>query len=165
MMFGNKFVNESAKIDLSLSTPIQVYNWMNRNLRYKQFSKLMSAQEVYEKKYGSCHDFVQFEDYFFKKFDFKYGKVFAIEYTSGKKSGGRTHSFIWFIKKDKYYWFEYAWPSHKGINGPYDSLNELKNDFKDKMLKESNFEDVEFSAVKGIKVGMTLDEYVKACLK
>ena len=33
------------------------------------------------------------------------------------------------------------------------------------MLKESKYEGVKFSAIKGIKPGMTLDEYVKACLK
>lgn len=167
MIYGNIFLEKSGGIsDLKFNNPKELYNWMKSNIRYSNFYELKSAQEVYESKCGSCHDQVMFEDYFFmRQFNLKYSRLFAIEYKDGENKGGRTHSFIYYIDNDKYYWFENSWPSNKGINGPYNSLNELKNDFIDKMLSETKrYNKVLIRTVKGVKPGMTLNQYVNACI-
>lgn len=149
----------------TINTPKELSNWMKTNIHYKEYDRLMTADEVFDKKKGSCHDQVNFEVEFFKKFNLKYGKEFLIEYNEGETSGGRTHSFIWFTTKGKYYWFENAWNGEQGIHGPYDSIIDIKKEVKEKMLKSSRFNNIEFSSVKNIKPGMTLDEFVTACLE
>lgn len=149
----------------TINTPKELSNWMKTNIHYKEYDRLMTANEVFDKKKGSCHDQVNFEVEFFKKFNLKYGKEFLIEYNEGETSGGRTHSFIWFTTKGKYYWFENAWNDEQGIHGPYDSIIDIKKEVKEKMLKGSRFNNIEFSSVKNIKPGMTLDEFVTACLE
>ena len=166
MIYGNKFLLlENSIINLQINNPKELSKYMKSNISYKNFTKLMTAQEVYASKKGSCHDQVQFEDYFFRKFKLKYGKLFSIEYNDGEESGGRTHSFIWYIDNNKYYWFENSWKTYSGINGPYESLSDLKKDFIEKDLKESNkYSKIMIRTVKNIKPGMTLNEYVNNCL-
>lgn len=149
----------------TINTPKELSNWMKTNIHYKEYDRLMTANEVFDKKKGSCHDQVNFEVEFFKKFNLKYGKEFLIEYNEGESSGGRTHSFIWFTTKGKYYWFENAWGGEQGIHGPYDSIIDIKKEVKEKMLKNSRFSNVEFSSVKNVKPGMSLGEFVTSCLE
>lgn len=149
----------------TINTPKELSNWMKTNIHYKEYDRLMTANEVFDKKKGSCHDQVNFEVEFFKKFNLKYGKEFLIEYNEGETSGGRTHSFIWFTTKGKYYWFENAWGGEQGIHGPYDSITDIKKEIKEKMLKNSRFNNVEFSSVKNVKPGMSLGEFVSSCLE
>lgn len=149
----------------TINTPKELSNWMKTNIHYKEYDRLMTANEVFDKKKGSCHDQVNFEVEFFKKFNLKYGKEFLIEYNEGETSGGRTHSFIWFTTKGKYYWFENAWNDEQGIHGPYDSIIDIKKEVKEKMLKNSRFSNVEFSSVKNVKPGMSLGEFVASCLE
>lgn len=149
----------------TINTPKELSNWMKTNIHYKEYDRLMTANEVFDKKKGSCHDQVNFEVEFFKKFNLKYGKEFIIEYNEGESSGGRTHSFIWFTTKGKYYWFENAWGGEQGIHGPYDSIIDIKKEVKEKMLKNSRFSNVEFSSVKNVKPGMSLGEFVTSCLE
>lgn len=149
----------------TINTPKELSNWMKTNIHYKEYDRLMTADEVFDKKKGSCHDQVNFEVEFFKKFNLKYGKEFLIEYNEGESSGGRTHSFIWFTTKGKYYWFENAWNGEQGIHGPYDSIIDIKKEVKEKMLKNSRFNNVEFSSVKNVKPGMSLGEFVTSCLE
>ena len=171
MIYGNRFygyniVNENYVIDLDIKNPEELISYMKKNIKYKQFTKLMTPEEVFNLKKGSCHDQVVFENYFFKKFDLKYNRLFAIEYNENESKGGRTHSFLWYIKNNKYYWFENSWSTYTGINGPYNSLSDLKNDFKEKMLKETNkYNNVLLRVIKNVKPGMTLDQYVSACIK
>ena len=166
MIYGNKFLlNENYSIELDVKNPVELYVYMRNNISYKNYTKLMTPEEVFNTKKGSCHDQVVFENYIFRRFNLTHGRIFAIEYNDNETKGGRTHSFLWYKENNKYYWFENSWPSHLGINGPYNSLSDLKNDFKIKMLKETNkYEKVLLKAVKNVKPGMTLNEYVSACI-
>lgn len=159
-------INESFKDELSsIKNPKELSAWMKTNIKYKEYDKLMTAEDVYNKKCGSCHDQVIFEEVFFKKWDIKHGKIFFIEYNEGEQIGGNTHTLLYYIESNKYYWFENAWGGQEGIHGPYNSLNDLKEDVKSKDLKNSKFKNVEFSSVKNIKTGMSLGDYVNACLE
>lgn len=160
---NESYINES--LDIDFNTPEELSNWMKKNIKYKEYDKLMSAKEVYDTKHGSCHDQVVFEDEIFKNMKIKHGKLFFIEYNEGEQQGGKTHTLLYYIKDNKYYWFENAWGGEEGIHGPYDSLSSLKDDVKERNMKNSNYDDIEFSTVKNIKTGMTLGEYVSACLK
>lgn len=159
-------INESFKDELSsIKNPKELSAWMKTNIKYKEYDKLMTAEDVYNKKCGSCHDQVIFEEVFFNKWNIKHGKIFFIEYNEGEQIGGNTHTLLYYIESNKYYWFENAWGGQEGIHGPYNSLNDLKEDVKSKDLKNSKFKNVEFSSVKNIKTGMSLGDYVNACLE
>jgi len=137
---------------------------MKSNIRYANFTKLMSPEEVWNKGKGSCHDQCMFEDWAFSKMKIQHGKLFLIEYNDGEDTGGRTHTLLYYKENNKIYWFENSWEGQIGIHGPYNSMNELKKDVETKMLKDSKYKNVEFAKVKNIKVGMTLGEYVDSCL-
>lgn len=166
---NKSYINESTKSFkdelINIKTPKELSTWMKTNIKYKEYDKLMTAEDVYNKKCGSCHDQVIFEEVFFNKWNIKHGKIFFIEYNEGEQIGGNTHTLLYYIESNKYYWFENAWGGQEGIHGPYNSLNDLKEDVKSKDLKNSKFKNVEFSSVKNIKTGMSLGDYVNACLE
>jgi len=163
MYFGN-ILNESNNIDKEFTSPEELFEYMKSNIKYKNFDKLMSAYEVYHTKKGSCHDQCEFENYIFNKLKISHDRLFLIEHNNDNNPGGRTHTLLYFIKNNKYYWFENSWGGNKGIF-EYDSLSDMKKDIKSKMLSESNYKFIEFAKVKNVKVGMNLQEYVDACLK
>lgn len=148
----------------AFDSPLKLLLWMKNNINYKEYSYLMTAEEVYKEKTGSCHDQVIFEMFYFEKMKIKYGTIFFIEYNDDN-IGGATHSLLYYIKNGKYYWFENAWEEEKGIHGPYNSLKDLKDEVKEKDLKNSKYNNIEFGSIKNVKSGMTLNEFVQACLK
>lgn len=151
--------------ELSFKNPKELSDWMKRNIGYKKYDKLMSPEDVFNAKKGSCHDQVMFEDYFFKKMGISHGKIFLIEYNEGEQEGGKTHSFIYYKDNNKFYWFENAWGGEEGIHGPYNSLNDLKDEVTEKTLKNSRYNNVEFSTVKNVETGMNLGDFVSSCLE
>lgn len=146
-------------------SPKELSDWMKKNIKYKEFSKLMTPEEVYKEKKGSCHDQVCFEWYVFHKMKVSCNRLFLIEHDNKpNEPGGRTHTLLYYMDDEKLFWFENAWGGQEGIHGPYDSLSALKKEVKELMLKDSKYKFVEFAPVKTIKFGMTLQEYVEACL-
>ena len=160
----NNSINESADIDISFNSPKELSDWMKKNIKYKEFTKLMSAEEVYAAEGGSCHDQAEFENYMFNIMNIKHGRIFFIEYNKDSNQGGMTHTFLYYKEKNKFYWFENAWGGQEGIHGPYNSIAEMKDKVKELHMKNSKFDDIEFANVKNIKPGMNLQEYVDACL-
>ena len=59
------YVMESTNIEFH--TPEELLKWMNQNIRYSNFTKLKSPEEVFTSKSGSCHDQVMFEMYCLRK--------------------------------------------------------------------------------------------------
>lgn len=150
--------------DLDIFTPKELSNWMRRHIKYREFSHLMTPQEVMDKKAGSCHDQVMFEKTMFSKMHIPHGELFFMEYNEGESVGGRTHTLLWYKdNKGKYYWFENSWGGHEGIHGPYSSIKDLKKDVIDRMLAESPYTKVYSTTVTGVRSGMSLNEYVQAC--
>lgn len=154
----NKFIHNNIK------TPEDLLYWMKSNIKYSEFNKLMSPEEVYEQKKGSCHDQSNFVYYVLNKLHLKKGRLFIIENNEETGQGGETHSFAYFIRKKNYYWFESAWESNIGIHGPYNSLANMKKDVEDKWNKKKSYPNLYITTVRGVKEGMNLQEFVDACL-
>ena len=110
MSFLNYLIETSLE---NIKSDVELSNWMKKNIKYKEFTKLMSADEVMKERKGSCHDQVMFELYWLKKLGYNPKAIFFIEYNDN--NGGETHSFVYYNKKDKVCWFENAWGGNEGI--------------------------------------------------
>ena len=93
------YVMESTNIEFH--TPEELLKWMNQNIRYSNFTKLKSPEEVFTSKSGSCHDQVMFEMYCLRKMGLTPKAEFFIEYHPHKTQGGMTHSFVYYKKENK----------------------------------------------------------------
>ena len=88
-------------MDIEFKTPLELYNWMHKNLKYKHTGKFLSVKEVYNSRYGDCHDQANFEIYFLKKMNLKCGRIFMIEYSTWDSPGGATHTLAYYIQNNK----------------------------------------------------------------
>lgn len=165
---NDELVQESdinaEKNKLYFINPEDLLSWMKSNISYHSSGRLLSWEEVLEKKSGDCHDQVEFASHFFKDMNLRYGKLFMVEYSKWNSPGGATHSLLYFFKDKSIYWFENAWGDKKGIHGPYNSLVELKNDVFKNWNFSGNNTKLLMSSVKGVKPGIKLNDYVNACL-
>lgn len=153
----DKFIYQKIK------TPEDLLKWMKKNVSYHNFTRLKSPDELYKSRTGSCHDQSLFVKYVLNKLHIKNGSLFIIECPEKGGAGGETHSFTYFKKNKKLYWFESAWDGNIGIHGPYDSLSELKQDVEDKWNKKLKYPILFITSVKNTQYGMTLGEFVNAC--
>ena len=141
-----------------------------KKFKYKKFNRLMSPDEVYEKKQGSCHDQVMYEMSELRKMGFDPKAKFVMEY-SNDGTGGMTHSFVYFKNGDKVSWLENAWEDRAGIKD-YDSIKDIEKEIrrahkngefgdksKYKHIVFGNFDDKEHTP------GETLQELVDKCLE
>ena len=154
----------------NINTPKELSDWMKRNIKYKEFDKLMSYDDVLSTGKGSCHDQALFEKKVFDKYlDLKTGLLFFVEYNESESAGGMTHTLLYYIENGKYYWFENAWGGEDGIHGPYGSIKELKNAVTakhNKMPSSKRYRNLEWGTVpvSKLKPGISLGEYVDICL-
>ena len=153
-----------SKVKDNLDT--ELLKWMKSHIKYHNYTKLMSHDEVKEKGYGSCHDQVMFE---LKELSPYHPKaMFLIEYNPATNQGGETHSFVYYKKGDKFYWFENAWGSYVGIH-PFNSVSDIKKFIRDshnngKLGNVKKFPNIEITSFKSHKPGETLGEFVDKCL-
>lgn len=156
--------NESVKNVEDVKTPDDLMSWMKKSILYSHETHFKSYKEVMDTLKGDCHDQTEFESHYFRKMNIKYGKLFIIEYKDWNHPGGATHSLLYFYKNKKLYWFENAWEDECGIHGPYKEIKELKDDICKRWKFSGNFNKLLITSVKGVKPGMTLNEYVNVCL-
>lgn len=160
------YIMESTNIEFH--TPEELLKWMNQNIRYSEFTKLKSPEEVYTSKSGSCHDQVMFELYHLRKMGLKPKAEFFIEYHPHKVEGGMTHSFVYYKKDGKVCWFEHAWGDMKGIH-VFKSLDTIKKYIRGKH-KRGDFGDfdkypiIRFKAMGSHTPGESLGELVSKSL-
>lgn len=142
--------------------------YMKVNIKYSEFKKLKTPEEVIKTKSGSCHDQVNLEYKVLSKLGYKPKILFFIAFKEESDVGGMTHSLCYYEKDNKVYWFENSWEDAKGLR-KYNSLNELKNDIwkrYKKMEESKNFPELEFKII-GInhyKTGITLGEFVSSIM-
>lgn len=105
-------------------TPENLLEWMKKNFKYSNFTRMKSIGEMLLYPRGSCHDQTHFVSYFLGNMKLQNGQYFMIE--SNTSMGGETHSFAWFKRNNKYYWFENAWESQRGIH-EFNSLRDMTN--------------------------------------
>lgn len=161
------YIMESTNIEFH--TPEELLKWMNQNIRYSEFTKLKSPEEVYTSKCGSCHDQAMFELYHLRKMGLKPKAEFFIEYHPHKVGGGRTHSFVYYKKDGKVCWFEHAWGDMEGIH-TFKSLGTIKKYIREKHKRGDfgNFKVypvIKFKAMGSHTPGESLGELVSKALK
>lgn len=118
----NKITGKDKK-KLRFNTPEELLSWMKNNFKYTRHTKLKTISEMLLVPRGSCHDQTHFESYFIGQMNLPHGVYFMIE-SNFKRQGGETHSFLWFKRDNKYYWFENAWEDMQGIH-EFNSLKDM----------------------------------------
>lgn len=159
--------NKNDNVDFK--SPEDLLRWMKSNIRYKNFTKLMSPEEVYEQKKGSCHDQVMFELYHLRRMRLKPSAYFLIEYNEeGSGRDNVTHSFVYYEKNHHIYWFENAWGGQEGIhkfNSKQDMLDHISElHKKGKFGNYKKYPKLEFTSFKSHKPGETLQQVVDIAL-
>lgn len=99
-----------------------------RSIKYKDFTKLMSPDDVRRTRSGSCHDQVMYELLELRKLGLNPKATFVME-VDDNGQGGMTHSFVHYKNGDKTSWFENAWSERSGIKD-YNSLSAIKNEIR-----------------------------------
>lgn len=162
--------NESVNSNIQIfNSPEELSKWMKSNIRYKDFSRLMSPQEVYDKKCGSCHDQVMFELYQLRKMNKSPKALFIIEYNN--ENTGRdnvTHSLVYYTDRNNIYWFENAWGGQEGIH-KFNNIKELKDKIKELHSKKAfgnvnKYPELEITSFGVHKPGETLQQLVDKCV-
>lgn len=145
-------------------------SYMKTNIKYSEFTKLKSAEEVERTGSGSCHDQVMYEMKKLRELGYKPKAQFVIEYDPKSGQGGTTHSFVHFKNGNQTIWFENAWGGEEGVH-KYSSLKEIKEvirrKHKDGQFGDNNkFTKLEFSDFKPDKQkpGSSLQEVVDVAL-
>lgn len=158
-----EFIFEATLINGDLKTDDDLLKWMQKNIRYVNFTKLKSAEEVFDSKTGSCHDQVMYELNELRKLGYKNVQVWFIMECTDQGQGGETHSAVTYEKDGKTYYFENAWSKNAGIHELKDSVEKLfywyhKNG-KWGNIKE--YENIGVSRFNG-KPGMSLQDLVNS---
>lgn len=162
----SKNVNESTLLEsVSSNYPKELYSWMNTNIRYKSTGILLSPEEVEEYGYGDCHDQANYIHSKLSTKDISNGRLFVIEYNNLNSPGGKTHTAAYYKQNGKYYWIENAWYGQTGIHGPYNNIFNLKIAIANVWVW-GNYKNLYVGSVNSsnIKYGMSLNDYVNACL-
>jgi len=79
------------------TSPAELVRSMHKRIKYKDFDKLMSPQEVASSNSGSCHDQVMYEIQKLKNLGLSPKALFVME--SAGQQGGMTHSLVYFFLK------------------------------------------------------------------
>jgi len=148
------------------------YGWLDSNkvihneidLYFKKRFVLSNPEEVINYKHGICYDLVELERMYFKNIGLKFNSYFMGYYESHNI---KTHTFLVYEDKEKFYWFEYAWEKYRGIH-EYMSLYELLTDIRDKFKKYNNIEHMDYDYLcvykyKKPKAHLSLKEFYKHC--
>lgn len=158
--------NTTAKSDNTVSdNPEELSSWMKRNIKYANFTKLKSHDEVLKTRCGSCHDQVMFELTELKNYHPK--AEFLIEYNDSESSNAVTHSFVYYEKDGKTYYFENAWGGHAGIKQM--NLEEIKDYFikahkKGEFGNYNRYPNIQFTPFGHHEPGESLGEFVNKCV-
>lgn len=163
-------VIEESSIDYSQwKNDKELSAWMKKNIKYTNYTKLMTPDEVYESKKGSCHDQVMFELSALRKMGYKPKALFIIEYNENDDGrDNETHSLVYYEKNNKVYWFENAWGGMEGIH-EFKSVQDLKDKLiqlhnSGKMGNCNKYPELEITSFKSHKPGESLQELVDICV-
>ncbi len=91
---------------------------------FSDIYRLQSASDLQESYIGLCFDQVELERKLFSAMKVSF-RTYLLLYDDKKLNKG--HTFLVFKDKEKYYWFEHAWFSYKGVHA-YSSKEELLQD-------------------------------------
>ena len=139
-------------------------------VKYKNFTKLMSHDDVKDKKSGSCHDQVMYEMAELRKMGLNPKGIFVME-VDDNGQGGMTHSLVYYKNGNKISWLENAWSERAGISD-YDSLKSIKREIQKahesgEFGEKSKYNNLVFGTFndEDHHAGESLQELVDICLK
>lgn len=171
--FMSEYINNYYIEDLeNAKSPKELLSIMN-NIEYDESIKdwkLKIPPQTWKVKKGNCHDQSLLAKWWFDKMGYICGQLFFIEMNDGESTGGNAHTLTWYQKDDKYFWFEHSWENKRGIHGPYNSIDELKEDVyreweSDDDINSHKYKRIEFFDIPKYKPGMTLGEYINSWTK
>lgn len=90
---------------------------------YIDFDTLMSPNQVFKTKSGSCHDMTMFEYDELSKQGLN-PKAKFIMAVDDNGFGEETHSFVYYGEDSTLFWFEQAWEDYSGIHA-FDTEQEM----------------------------------------
>lgn len=125
-MLDKKHRDQWTDPDMATS-PTELVNSMQKKIKYKNFDKLMTPEEVQASKSGSCHDQVMYELKKLQELGLSPKALFVME--SSGIQGGMTHSLVYFYKNNKVYWVENAWTERAGVHA-YNTIDDIKKEIK-----------------------------------
>ena len=159
---------EESNNELSFKSDKDLLEWMKKNIKYSNYTKLKSHDEVLKSKKGSCHDQVIFEYEELKKLGYSPRGLFVMERDKNNQ-GGTTHSLVYYKKGNKICWFEHAWEGQEGI-GEHNSLSDIKNIIKDMYnnygwgnLKKYGYLEFKTFSIASHKPGESLQQFIDKC--
>jgi hypothetical protein len=161
---------------LKVSTPEELlkwmdsieYGWMDEDYKKREdlgnefwnhYSMLL-PHEVFKYKTGTCWDQTVFAKHVFDKaFDYESHMVFIQQYKVS------THTFLVYKKDDEWYWFENAFAKHRGIHGPFDSIEDIVVEVFEKMEEEEHGSGYEWTIMHpdSFKEKLTCKEFMDLC--
>ena len=149
---------------IPFSNPEELLSWMTKNIRYADFKLLMSGEEVYRTKRGSCHDQVMLEIEQLRLMGIEPTVWFAMEYNDNRQ-GGKTHTFVTYPGPNKtIVWLENAWESCRGIH-KFSSKILLREMVRKNWEKDKKYPHIYLCEAEGeMKPGMTLQQVVDTCM-
>jgi len=138
----------------NIKTPSELMDFMNNNITYGFISKtgkkyieqneewnkdwftqciVPTGESMLKTKCGTCWDQVELERKWFQEHDYQFMTIFSW-FEISKPNNYPTHTFLAYKENNKWYWFEYAFTTYRGIH-EFNSLVELISDVKNKQLK------------------------------
>ena len=128
-------------------------DWMIKNIRYRNFDKLKSPEELENTRCGSCHDQSFYIANALKDIPgiSKIKIYFVLEYDDSG-NGGETHSFVTYEKNNKKYYMETAWEDNRGIHELSESVEKMFENYhkKGKFGNIGKYENIDVSGIVSI---------------
>ena len=149
---------------VEFETDEELMEWLQDNVVQTEFTTLMTPLEVEKQMCGSSHDQAQF---ILNKMPLKYNAygILVIEKNNANKVV-KSNTIVYYKKDDKYYWIENCIEKAIGINGPYNTLDDLEMDVEKKFA----FVDKRKDKLDFIPIYVTfsnpvsIDQYIKAII-
>lgn len=119
-------------------TPEKLLEVMCRKMKYESGTGYTSPAEIRKDGIAQCWGAADFEFEELTTMGFKP----AIIFLSIGHPPSHTHTAAIFKRSDKWYWLEWAWGKHEDVNGPFDSLADVKDFIIKMFVKEYGQPDV-----------------------
>ena len=114
------------------SSPEELLEMMQKRFKYKQSIGYTTYDQIIQNKEANCWGAADFGMRVLDRLRIPSLIIFlsrgiAIdgEDTITPTTDARTHAALIFKRDDEYFWFEWAWTKHEGINGPFSSSGKV----------------------------------------
>lgn len=146
---------------VEFQTDDELAEWLQDNVVTTEFTTLMTPLEVEKQLCGSSHDQAQL---ILEKMPRKYNanSILVVEKNpSGKVV--KSNTIVYYRKNEKYYWIENCMTKALGINGPYDTIDDLETDVAKKFEMVSKKDKLDFIPIYVIfSKPLSLEQYIKS---